>query len=68
LELARARGFGHSDGQNLPAFLPMQPERCGAFTRAVLEQRGSAKSAGSSEVDSSSLGVDDRGYGGRPVM
>jgi hypothetical protein len=60
-ELGGAQGSDRSGGQNSPAFLPMQPERCGELTWAVLEQRGSAESAGGNEIDSSSLGVDDRG-------
>jgi hypothetical protein len=61
LELAGARCSGHFVGQNSPAFLPMLPERCGELTWVVLEQRGLAESAGGSEVNSSSLAVDDRG-------
>jgi hypothetical protein len=30
-------GSGRSGGQNSPTFLPMQPERCGELTWAVLE-------------------------------
>jgi hypothetical protein len=30
-------GSGRSGGQNSSTFLPMQPERCGELTRAVLE-------------------------------
>jgi hypothetical protein len=61
MELAGARGPDRFGGQNSPAFLPMQLERCGELTWAVLEQQGSTESAGGSEVDSSSLGVDNRG-------
>jgi hypothetical protein len=68
LELAGARRSGCSSGQNSQVFLPMQPEQCGELTWAVLEQRGSTESAGGSEVDFSSLGVADRGYGGRAAM
>jgi hypothetical protein len=61
LELAGAKHSGRSGGQNSLVFLPMQPEQCTELTLVVLEQRGSAESADGREVESSSLGVDDRG-------